>query len=113
MILLQKGDGVHFLRVGHVEPLFVAIRSTKRFGRKLVPRDVAMDLKGLGYLVSTVSVGFLGAVAWPSPDEPRWKMWALIAGMATSVAGMAVRFLSHRQDRHDIQRAAADEPPKH
>ena len=72
-----------------------------------------MDLKGLGYLVSAISVGFLGAVAWPSPDEPHWKMWALILGMATSIAGMAVRYVSHRQDRHDIQRAAADEPPKH
>ena len=72
-----------------------------------------MDLKGVGYLISTVSVLFLGAVAWPSPEEPRWKMCALIIGMATSVAGMATRFMSHRQDRRDIKRAARDEPPHH
>ena len=72
-----------------------------------------MDLKGLGYLISTVSVLFLGAIAWPSPEEPRWKMWALIAGMITSVGGMATRFVSHRQDRKDIQRAARNEPPHH
>jgi hypothetical protein len=74
---------------------------------------LAMDLKGLGYLISTVSVLFLGAVAWPSPEEPGWKMWALIFGMATSVAGMATRFISHRQDRKDIRRAAHNEPPHH
>jgi len=72
-----------------------------------------MDLKGLGYLISTVSVLFLGAVAWPSPEEPRWKMWALIIGMATSIGGMATRFVSHRQDRRDIKRAARDERPHH
>ena len=36
-----------------------------------------MDLKGLGYLISTISVFFLGIVAWPSPDEPQWKAWAV------------------------------------
>jgi len=72
-----------------------------------------MDLKGLGYLISTVSVLVLGALAWPSPEEPRWKIWALIIGMATSIAGMASRFLSHQQDRRDIKRAAHDEPPHH
>jgi hypothetical protein len=72
-----------------------------------------MDLKGLGYLISSVSVGFLGIVAWPSPDEPRWKAWAVVIGMVTSVLGMAVRFESHRRDRTDIRRAAHDQPPKY
>ena len=71
-----------------------------------------MDLKGLGYLISTVSVLFLGAVAWPQPDEPQWQAWAVAIGMATSILGMGVRFLSHRQDRKDIRRAARDQPPK-
>ena len=70
-----------------------------------------MDLKGLGYLISTISVLFLGIVAWPQPDEPRWQAWAVAVGMATSILGMGLRFLSHRQDRRDIQRAAHDEPP--
>ena len=70
-----------------------------------------MDLKGLGYLISTISVLFLGIVAWPQPDEPRWQVWGVAVGMATSILGMGVRFLSHRQDRRDIQRAAHDEPP--
>lgn len=70
-----------------------------------------IDLKGLGYLVSTVSVLFLGVVAWPEPDEPRWKAWAVAIGMATSILGMGLRFLSHRKDRKDIQRAAHDKEP--
>ena len=70
-----------------------------------------MDLKGLGYLISSVSVGFLGAVAWPGPDEPQWHAWAVVVGMAASVLGMGVRFLSHRQDRKDIRRAANNQPP--
>ena len=71
-----------------------------------------MDLQGLGYLVSSVSVGFLGAVAWPGPDEPQWKAWAVAIGMATSVLGMGVRFMSHLRDRANIRRAAHNVPPK-
>jgi hypothetical protein len=71
-----------------------------------------VDLKGLGYLISTVSVFFLGIVAWPGPDEPRWHAWAVAIGMATSVLGMGVRNLSHRRDRKDIRRAARNQPPE-
>ena len=67
-----------------------------------------MDLKGLGYFISTISVLLLGVVAWPKPDEPQWKAIVLIAGMAASIAGMGVRWLSHRKDRKDIERAEAD-----
>jgi len=63
-----------------------------------------MDLKALGYLISTVSVFFLGIVAWPAPDDPAWKAWAVAVGMALSVGGMFTRYLSHRKDRTDIHR---------
>jgi hypothetical protein len=71
-----------------------------------------MDLQGLGYLISSVSVGFLGAVAWPGPDEPQWHAWAVALGMALSVLGMGVRFLSHLKDKANIRRAANNRPPK-
>jgi uncharacterized membrane protein YhhN len=71
-----------------------------------------LDLKGLGYLISSISVLLLGAVAWPKPEDPKWHLWALVAGMAVSIMGMGVRWVSHRKDRKDIQRAAHDEPPK-
>ena len=71
-----------------------------------------MDLKGLGYFISTISVIFLGIVAWPGPGEPGWHGAAVIAGMALSILGMGVRYVSHRQDRQDIRRAAYNKPPK-
>ena len=70
-----------------------------------------VDLKGLGYLISTVSVLFLGVVAWPKPGDPAWQAWAVAIGMALSIIGMGVRFASHRKDRKDIKRAAHDQPP--
>lgn len=71
-----------------------------------------MDLQGLGYLISSISVGFLGVVAWPSPDEPRWMAWAVAIGMMLSVLGMALRYISHLQDRANIRRAAQNRPPE-
>lgn len=71
-----------------------------------------IDLQGLGYLISSVSVGFLGIVAWPSPGEPRWMAWAVAIGMATSILGMGTRFLSHLRDKRNIERAARNQPPQ-
>ena len=71
-----------------------------------------MDLKGLGYLISSVSVLFLGIVAWPGPHDPQWHGPVVILGMALSIVGMVVRFMSHRQDRRDIHRAAFNRPPE-
>ena len=59
-------------------------------------------MKGLGYLISTLSVFLLGIVAWPEPGEPRWKLLAVIAGMSTSVLGMFLRFLSHRREEREL-----------
>lgn len=70
-----------------------------------------MDLKGLGYLISSASVIFLGIVAWPEPTEPTWHAVAVLLGMVLSMLGMGVRFMSHQQDRKDIHRAARDQPP--
>ena len=71
-----------------------------------------MDLQGVGYLISSVSVAFLGAVAWPKADEPQWMAWAVAIGMATSILGMGVRWLSHKRDRENIRRAANNVPPR-
>ena len=71
-----------------------------------------MDLKGVGYLISSVSVFFLGIVAWPSPSEPQWHAVAVLLGMVLSIVGMGVRFMSHQKDRRDIRRAARNLPPE-
>ena len=55
-------------------------------------------MKGVGYTVSTASVLLLGAVAWPGPDEPRWKALAVVLGMGASIVGMVIRYFAHRKD---------------
>ena len=60
--------------------------------------------KGLGYLVSTVSVVLLGIVAWQSASEKPLLFACLIAGMAASVLGMALRWVSHTRDRAEKER---------
>jgi hypothetical protein len=53
-------------------------------------------LKGLGYLVSTFSVILLGIVAWKGAREEPLLFACLLAGMVASVAGMGLRWVSHR-----------------
>ena len=72
-----------------------------------------MDLKFLGYFISTISVVLLGIVAWPGTGDPRWHAWVVAIGCTASVLGMGVRYWSHRQDKNDIRRAANDVPPMH
>ena len=66
-----------------------------------------LDWNALGYLVSSVSVLFLGTVAWPKPGSPWWHLPALIFGMATSIAGMACRYKAHRDQKRDLREAQA------
>jgi hypothetical protein len=66
-----------------------------------------VDWKGLGYLVSIVGVFFLGAIAWPKPEDPRWHLPALIVGMVTSVIGMAFRYKAHLDGQREIRKAEA------
>jgi uncharacterized membrane protein YhhN len=61
-------------------------------------------MKGLGYLISTMSVVLLGIVAWPKPAEPQWKAALVVLGMATSIIGMFLRFLSHRKQERELKR---------
>ena len=63
------------------------------------------DWKGIGYLTSILSVFFLGAIAWPGPRDPSWHAPVLIAGMATSIIGMALRYKSHLDQQREIRKA--------
>ncbi len=66
-----------------------------------------VDWKGLGYLISIVSVFFLAAIAWPRTGAPWWHLPALIVGMATSIIGMACRYKSHLDEKAEIRKAEA------
>ena len=65
------------------------------------------DLKGAGYLTSTVSVALLGAVAWKSASQNPWLAGALILGMLLSIAGMLLRWRSHRRDQKEKEQKQA------
>jgi hypothetical protein len=67
-----------------------------------------LDWKGLGYLVSIVSVLLLGAVAWPKLGEPAWHQAVLIAGMATSMLGMGFRYKAHVDQRREFKQTRAE-----
>lgn len=64
-------------------------------------------MQGLGYFVSIISVLLLAAVAWPKPGDPEWIFPVLLAGMATSIVGMILRYLEHRRQRREVKRAKA------
>ncbi|MBX7249370.1 MAG: hypothetical protein K1X35_10060 [Caulobacteraceae bacterium] len=48
--------------------------------------------KGGGYLISSVSVLLLGLVSWDGAKEHPGLQAALVAGVATSIIGMGMRF---------------------
>ena len=75
--------------------------------------NIASVLKGSGYLVSTVSVLLLGAVSWKSASEQPLLLFGLIIGMLASIAGMGLRWISHRveqKQKQALERAALGEP---
>ncbi|HEV2817846.1 MAG TPA: hypothetical protein VGW40_11585 [Allosphingosinicella sp.] len=65
---------------------------------------MASLFKGLGYLVSTLSVILLGIVAWKSASEQPLLLACLVLGMAASVVGMGLRWISHRIDEKEKER---------
>ena len=78
-------------------------------GRETVTRPGAfgLDWKGLGYLTSIVSVLFLGAIAWPKSGEAVWHLPVLLAGMTSSIVGMAFRYKAHLDEKREIKKAEA------
>jgi len=75
---------------------------------QIVTTASGADCKALGYLISICSVFFLGAIAWPKTGEPWWHLPLLIAGMGTSIIGMACRYKSHVDEQREIKRAKAE-----
>ena len=73
-----------------------------------IPKPSKVDWKGLGYLISIVSVLFLGAVAWPKTGDPWWHLPAVVMGMATSIIGMACRYKAHRDQQREIRKTKAE-----
>ena len=56
-------------------------------------------LKLFGYVVSCVSVVCLGIVSWSGAAAKPLMLALLFIGMATSVAGMLIRFWAYMQEK--------------
>ncbi|UCI06298.1 hypothetical protein [Mesorhizobium sp. B1-1-8] len=56
-------------------------------------------LKGIGYLVSTISVFLLAIVSWSSASQTAMLTACLLAGAATSIVGMFCRWLSYEIEK--------------
>jgi uncharacterized membrane protein YhhN len=59
-------------------------------------------MRGLGYLISIISVVLIGLVAWPRPEEPSWKVLTLLAGMALSILGMGLRWMASSKQEAEM-----------
>jgi hypothetical protein len=73
-----------------------------------VEAPAGLDFKAAGYVVSIVSVLFLGAVAWTKENPPGWYYPVLIIGMATSIIGMGFRYLAHLRQKRELHEAKAE-----
>ena len=73
-----------------------------------IAKPSGLDWKALGYLISIVSVFFLGAVAWAKTDPPGWYYPALVIGMLLSIVGMGCRYLAHLHQKREIRKATAE-----
>ena len=67
-----------------------------------------VDWKGLGYVVSIVSVLLLGAIAWPLETEPRWHVPVLVLGVLTSITGMAMRYRAHILQQRELRQTKTE-----
>ena len=54
-----------------------------------------LTLKGIGYLISTVSVVLLAIVTWKSASQDPLLVVCLLGGAGTSIAGMCLRWASY------------------
>jgi hypothetical protein len=58
-------------------------------------------VKGIGYLISVVSVFLLAAGSLKTAAQEPLLLLCLIAGMTTSIIGMGLRYWSFRRDEAD------------
>ena len=54
-----------------------------------------LSLKGIGYLISTVSVLLLAIVTWKSASQDPLLVVCLLGGAGTSITGMCLRWASY------------------
>jgi hypothetical protein len=60
-------------------------------------------VKGFGYLISILSVFLLAAGSFKNAAQEPLLLVCLLAGMATSIVGMILRYLSYRREQREKQ----------
>jgi uncharacterized protein (DUF2062 family) len=70
-------------------------------------------VKGIGYMVSSVSVLLLAVSPLKTALEEPLLLACLVGGVVLSILGMALRYLSHRRDKleRDREREEQKSPP--
>lgn len=58
-------------------------------------------LKGVGYLISTLSVVLLAIVSWKSASQSTLLVACLLVGAAASIAGMFCRWLTYQIEKRE------------
>lgn len=58
-------------------------------------------MKGFGYLISILSVFLLAAGSLKTASQEPLLLVCLITGMATSICGMGLRYLSSRREQRE------------
>jgi uncharacterized membrane protein YccC len=61
------------------------------------------QVKGFGYLISILSVFLLAAGSIKNAAQDPLLLVCLLAGMATSIAGMVLRYLDYRREQREKQ----------
>lgn len=76
----------------------------------MIGRHDLHKLKGVGYLISTLSVGLLAVVSWSNARKDALLTVCLLTGAATSIIGMFCRWLSYELEKRMEERQAQAEP---
>ncbi|MBW8908981.1 hypothetical protein AB6802_09260 [Mesorhizobium sp. RCC_202] len=61
-------------------------------------------LKGIGYLISTISVTLLAIVSWSSASKSPLLIACLLGGAATSIVGMFCRWLTYEIEKRQEEK---------
>lgn len=75
-------------------------------GSIVIGRHDLHKLKGLGYLISTLSVLLLAVVSWSNAQKDALLTACLLAGAATSIVGMFCRWLSYELEKRMNEKQA-------
>jgi hypothetical protein len=73
-----------------------------------IPAPTGIDWKGVGYLFSIAGALLLGAIAWPKPEDPKWHLPALLAGVTTTIIGFVIRYVAHLREKRQLRKAQAE-----